>query len=111
MIQRGTIVVLSVSRLLASYKKNLCKKGEAEFMSNTDIVKAGLTAWEKDDTATLSALVEDDFSLTGPVPQPLGKQDFLGLMHVLHEAMPDFAFNISSFEEAGDRVIARSHIS
>lgn len=80
-------------------------------MGNTDIVKTGLRAWEAGDAQTLAPLVADDFMLTGPVPQPLGKQDFLGLMHVLHNALPDFAFNISSFEEDGDTVVARAHIT
>ena len=80
-------------------------------MSNTDIVKTGLKAWESNDAQTLTPLVADDFVLSGPVPQPLGKQEFLGLMHVIHVALPDFAFNISSYEEEGDRVIAKSHIT
>lgn len=80
-------------------------------MSNTDIARAGLSAWEAGDAATLSSLVADDFVLSGPVPQPLGKQEFLGLMQSLHVAMPDFAFNVSSFEENGDTVIAKTHIT
>jgi predicted ester cyclase len=80
-------------------------------MSNTEIVKNGLHAWETDDEATLSPLVAEDFQLSGPVPQPMGKAEFVGLMHIIHAALPDFAFNISSFEEHGDTVIARSHIT
>ena len=80
-------------------------------MSNTDIVKAGLKAWESDDAQTMTTLLADDFNLSGPVPQPVGKQEFIGLMHVIHTAMPDFAFNISSFEEDGDMVIAKSHVT
>lgn len=80
-------------------------------MSNTDIVKSGLRAWEEADGQTLNSLVAEDFVLSGPTPQPLGKVDFIGMMHALHAAMPDFAFNISSFEEDGDTVIARSHIT
>lgn len=80
-------------------------------MSNIDIVKAGLKAWESHDEQTLASLVADDFQLTGPVPQPLGKQEFIGFMHALLTALPDFAFNISSYEENGDTVIAKSHIT
>jgi predicted ester cyclase len=80
-------------------------------MSNTDIVKTGLKAWESNDAQTLAPLVADDFIFSGPVPQPLGKQEFLGFMHIMLTALPDFAFNISSFEEDGDTVIAKSHIS
>jgi steroid delta-isomerase-like uncharacterized protein len=80
-------------------------------MSNTDFVKAGMKAWEANDEQTLSALLADDFVLSGPVPQPLGKQEFIGFMHAMLTSMPDFAFNVSSFEEDGDKVIARSHIT
>jgi len=80
-------------------------------MSNTDIVKAGLKAWESNDEQTVTALVADDFKLSGPVPQPVGKQEFIGLMHAVVAALPDFAFNISSYEENGDTVIAKSHIT
>ena len=80
-------------------------------MSNVDIVKTGLKAWESNDAQTLTALVADDFVLTGPVSQPVGKQEFLGLMQIFHVAMPDFAFNISSYEEEGDHVIAKSHVT
>ena len=80
-------------------------------MSNADIVKKGMNAWEQGDEATLAPLVADDFVLTGPTPQPLGKAEFLGLMHTLHAAMPDFAFNASSYEEQGDAVVVRSHIT
>lgn len=80
-------------------------------MSNADLVKTGMKAWEANDEQTLSPLLADDFVLSGPVPQPLGKQEFIGFMHVMLTAMPDFAFNVSSFEEDGDKVIARSHIT
>src|SRR5689334_1551864 len=80
-------------------------------MSNTDLVKSGMAAWERADEATLAPMVADDFVLTGPVPQPLGKAEFLGLMQILHAAMPDFAFNVSSLEEDGDTVVVRSHIT
>lgn len=80
-------------------------------MSNTQIVQAGMQAWEANDAAALSPLVAEDFTMTGPTPQPLGKGEFIGFMHVLLAAMPDFAFNISRFEENGDDVIAYSHIT
>src|SRR3954454_20334205 len=90
----------------------ICKKKRSLYpMSNTDIVKAGLKAWEANDEQTLTALVADDFKLTGPVPQPLGKQEFIGFMHAMLAALPDFSFNISSYEEHGDTVIAKSHIT
>ena len=80
-------------------------------MNNSEIVKTGMKAWESSDVQTMTELVADDFVLSGPTPQPLGKQEFIGLMQVLHVGMPDFAFNVSSYEEHGNAVIARSHIT
>jgi predicted ester cyclase len=80
-------------------------------MNNTEIVKTGMKAWESSDVQTMTELVADDFVLSGPTPQPLGKPEFIGLMQILHAGMPDFAFNVSSYEEHGDNVIAKSHIT
>jgi predicted ester cyclase len=80
-------------------------------VSNVEFVRAGMKAWEANDADTLSPMVAEDFTLTGPTPQPLGKGEFIGFMHVLLAAFPDFAFNISRFEENGDTVIAYSHIT
>ena len=80
-------------------------------MSNTEIVKTGMKAWESNDVQTMTELVADDFVLSGPTPQPLGKQEFIGLMQILHAGTPDFAFNVSSYEEHDDAVIAKAHIT
>jgi len=80
-------------------------------VSNIALVQSGLKAWEANDAAALSPLVAEDFVLTGPTPQPLGKAEFIDFMHILLTAFPDFAFNISRFEENGDTVVAYSHIT
>lgn len=80
-------------------------------MSNLELVQTGMKAWESNDVDTLSPLVAEDFVMTGPAPQPLGKAEFIGFMHVLLAAFPDFAFNVSRFEENGDTIIAHSHIT
>ncbi|MGZ3617806.1 MAG: ester cyclase [Ktedonobacteraceae bacterium] len=80
-------------------------------MSNTEIVKTGLQAWESNDIQTMTELVADDFVLRGPTPEPLGKPEFIGLMQILHAGTPDFAFNVSSYEEHDDTVVAKAHIT
>lgn len=79
-------------------------------MSNIDFVQAGMKAWEANDADALTPMVAEDFTMTGPTPQPLGKAEFIGFMHILLAALPDFAFNVSRFEENGDTVVAYSHI-
>jgi predicted ester cyclase len=80
-------------------------------MSNLEVLQTGMKAWEANDADTLSPLVAEDFVMTGPTPQPLGKGEFIGFMHILLAAFPDFAFNVSHYEENGDTVVAYSHIT
>ncbi len=80
-------------------------------MSNTELVQSGMKAWENNNADALAPLVAEDFVMIGPAPQPLGKADFIGFMHVLLGAFPDFAFNVSRFEENDDTVTAYSHIT
>ncbi len=111
MIQLQTIYVSLARCLLWAMMMNTSRKGVYAIMSNVDLVKRGMRAWEAGDEQTLSALVADDFIMSGPVPQPLGKREFIGFMHIMLGAMPDFAFNASGYEEDGDKVVVKSHIS
>lgn len=73
-------------------------------MSAADVVKEGLAATEAGDFGKLEGMVADDFSMSGPVPMPVGKREFIGLMMVLLKAMPDWKFNARDFKENGDQV-------
>ena len=80
-------------------------------MSATTIVQTGMKAWENRDEDTLASLIADDFVMTGATPQALNKEAFVGLMHATLTAMPDWAFNVSSYAEEGNTVIVKSHIT
>jgi predicted ester cyclase len=73
-------------------------------MSTMDIVKAGLAATEAGDFQKLDSLVADDFVFAGPVPQPVGKREFMGLQMALLKAMPDWKFNAKDWKENGDQI-------
>lgn len=73
-------------------------------MSNIDLLQQGLDAFSRGDTATLSALLTDDYTFSGPTPQPLDKAAFLGLNRALISAIPDWTFTASDFREEGDKV-------
>lgn len=62
-------------------------------MSAMDVVKEGLAATEAGDFEKLDSLVAEDFSMSGPVPMPVGKREFIGLMMAMVKAMPDWKFN------------------
>src|SRR4026208_2137506 len=73
-------------------------------MSAIDTVKAGLAAVEAGDFEKLDTLVADDYVFAGPVAEPLGKREYMGLQAALVAAMPDWKFNASDFREIGDVV-------
>ena len=73
-------------------------------MSAADVVREGLAATEAGDFAKVESLVADDFAMSGPVPMPVGKREFIGLMMAMLTAMPDWKFNPGEFQENGDQV-------
>jgi predicted ester cyclase len=73
-------------------------------MSAMDVVKEGLAATEAGDFGKLEGMVADDFAMPGPVPMPVGKREFIGLMMAMLKAMPDWRFNAADFKENGDQV-------
>jgi len=80
-------------------------------MSNIDVMKSGLAAFEARDMKKVDSLFSEDMVFAGPVPQPIGKHEFVGLQSALIAAMPDWKFNASDFKEEGDKVMAKFHIS
>jgi predicted ester cyclase len=56
-------------------------------------------------------MLADDFQLAGPVPQPVGKKEFVGLQMAMHVAMPDWKFNAADFHEDGDVVTVNLQIT
>ena len=80
-------------------------------MSNLDLARKALHAFSSGDTATMSSLISDDFQFLGVTPQPLTKDDYMGFMHTINAAFPDFKFEETSASESGDTVTIKHHIS
>ncbi len=74
-------------------------------MNAAAIVQMAVRAIESHDIQVLSTLVADDFEfpLPGGIAQ-LHKNDYIGLMSVLVQAMPDLAFNVRHVEVQGNKV-------
>jgi len=53
----------------------------------------------------------DDFKFVGAAPQPLNKDETLGLWATLRAAMPDFNHNLGSVREAGNLVYATVEVT
>ena len=74
-------------------------------MNAATVVQMAIRAIEKHDIQALSGLVANDFNfpLPGGLAQ-LHKDDYIGLMGTLVQAMPDLAFNVSHVEVQGNKV-------
>ena len=72
--------------------------------SNIELVKEALAAVEAGDMEKLSSLTADDMTLEGPVPEPLPKAAYLGLIDALIHAIPNWKFDANGFVERGDKV-------
>ena len=80
-------------------------------MSNIDLVKAQQAAWRARDWDTVAAMLTEDFVFSGPVPQPVNKEAFIGLGKALLAAIPDWDFHTRDFREEGDKVYATDAIT
>jgi hypothetical protein len=72
--------------------------------SAESVVRSVITAIEAGQFAQARSLLHDDFRFSGPVPQPIGPDAWLGVHRALYAAMPDLRFNASGFEAAGSGV-------
>lgn len=68
------------------------------------VVRSVIAAIEAGRFAQARALLHDDFTFSGPVPQPIGPDAWLGMHRALYAAMPDLRFNASGFQATGSGV-------
>jgi predicted ester cyclase len=80
-------------------------------MNGIDIVKSALSAAEAGDFARVSGMLTDDMKFAGPVPNPVGKKEFIGIQSAMVAGIPDWKFNATDYKEAGDKVMAMFQIA
>lgn len=73
-------------------------------MDPQTIVRETLTAIETGDVAKAGSHMTDDFKFSGPVPQPIGKSEFLAMQTALVAAMPNWKFNAKNYKTQGNKV-------
>jgi predicted ester cyclase len=62
-------------------------------VNTKEIAEAYLDAFNSGDLDALADLLADDFQFSGPVPEPMDQDQFLGLMELMWNAFPDIRFN------------------
>ena len=71
---------------------------------NIEIAKKLLQATEDGNIEKVLSYLSEDFVFEGPVPQPLGKEQYAGFLQTMSEAFSDFKYNASNFSEDGNAV-------
>jgi predicted ester cyclase len=80
-------------------------------MSKVDTVRAFSDALEARDFDKAAAYLTDDFVFAGPVPQPVGKREFIAVQSAFEDAFQDWSFNSHDEVERGDQVTAAVQIT
>lgn len=62
-------------------------------MGTQEAAQAWAEAENSLDFDTLASILADNFQLSGPMPEPVGAQEFLGLMRVMAAAFSELHFN------------------
>jgi len=68
------------------------------------VVRECFAAFEASQFEKAAGYFADNFVLSGPTPQPIGKKEFVALQTALRQAFPDWKFNMHNFHTEGDTV-------
>ncbi len=71
-----------------------CAGAKEEIMEVRELAEAFTRAFNSGDIDTLASFLSDDFRFSGPVPEPIGKDQWVGLSRILKAAFPDIKYNI-----------------
>jgi hypothetical protein len=80
-------------------------------MSAIDIVKALDGQLSGGDLRKAGDYLADDFKFVGVGPEPLGKEESLGMWRSIRAALPDFNHNMANFREAYNLVYATVEVT
>jgi len=80
-------------------------------MNKRETVQALLDAVQKGDFDDAKSMLADDFQFSGPVPEPINKDIWLGMSRSLKTAFPDLDYHFRVIGTEGDVVRATSQLS
>jgi len=80
-------------------------------MNKREIVQALMDAVQKGEFETARSMLADDFQFSGPVPEPLNAEAWLGMSASLKAAFPDLNYHFKVIGADGDVVKSTSQLS
>jgi SnoaL-like domain len=73
-------------------------------MGNAQTAQEYFGALDRTDFDAARSMMTDDFTFSGPGPEPIDGDGFLGLTRAISVGFPDWRFRASGFQEDGDVV-------
>ena len=80
-------------------------------MSDEAIARKVWELIEAKDTAAARELLSDDMTFSGPMPEPVSGDAWLGIHDKLNAAFPDWSFNMTSVHQHGDVVHCTAQVT
>ena len=80
-------------------------------MNKREIVQTLMNHIQKGDFINARTLLSDDFKFSGPIPNPINAEEWLGMSASLRTAFPDLNYNFNILSEEGDVVNTTSQLS
>ena len=80
-------------------------------MNKREIVQSLMDSIQKGDFKNAKTLLADDFQFSGPVPQPINREAWLGMSASLKTAFPDLDYHFTVVGADDDVVKATSQLS
>src|SRR5512147_1029173 len=80
-------------------------------MNKRETVQALMDAVQKGEFETVKPMLAEDFHFSGPVPEPLNAEAWLGMSASLKTAFPDLNYHFKVIGAEGDVVKSTSQLS
>ena len=86
-------------------------KDKENIMNKRETVQALMDAVQKGDFESAKSMLSDDFQFSGPVPEPIDKEAWLGMSASLKTAFPDLDYHFKVIGAQGDVVRSTTQLS
>ena len=80
-------------------------------MNNREIVQSLMDSVQKGDFVNAKSLLADDFQFSGPIPEPVNREAWLGMSASLKTAFPDLDYHFKVIGADGDVVKSTAQLS
>lgn len=85
--------------------------GKNHAMKPVEIVKEFIAAMESGDVDRAATFLSDDFALSGLIPLPMYRDQYLDFLRGILTAFPDWSYNLTDIQEEAGVIRATAHVT